>query len=367
MFVYNVGGLSEAQEIEIFHVIKTHRIDYAILIDTRRTKEQIKYVMKRVRMVAGPQFRVQSVHVKEHTTAPQRVGGQIHIYRADTVANLTFCAEDRRGALVYTDFLYGHTKFRIVSIYMPNRNDNEGSMWTDLGGEESHNMIYTTAGIRIKEAKENDFNVILGGDFNCGYEGEMRQRIHDMGLNPTGNSVDPSWRNASAASRIDHIFYGGNQITEAWGGPREMVSVLTDHMPVFGIYRVLTLVKESQTIPFRLQPDLKRHDKQAKDAIGKELARLQGKGDAEEDIRLITETTVNAHRYVIKKRSSKKWVDGWSPDMMAIQYAIRSLINIRRHLQGEHNFTRWTSETYNEGMTISMSLYAYATGTGERR
>jgi hypothetical protein len=185
----------------------------------------------------------------------------------------------------------------------------------------------------------------------------MRRRVTEMGLRGTGNTAEPSWRNATAASRIDHIFYGGSQITEAWGGPREMVSVLTDHMPVFGIYKVATTVHKVTDVRFILQPDLKKHDKYAKQAIQKELTRIQERRSAEEDINWVTETTVQAYRTVIRKRSCRKWVDGWSPDMMAIQYAIRALICIRRHLRGQHQETEWTAQTYRHGMNIILKRW----------
>jgi len=76
--IYNVGGLSEAQESELMHVIKTHKIDYAILLDTRKTNENLRYLRQRVRRALGPQFRMHAVATREKATAAQRIGGQVH-------------------------------------------------------------------------------------------------------------------------------------------------------------------------------------------------------------------------------------------------------------------------------------------------
>ena len=113
------------------------------------------------------------------------------------------------------------------------------------------------------EARERKWNVLYGGDFNCGFEGILKTKVEAMQLTPTGNTAEPSWRNAVTATRIDHIFYGGEDVIEAWGGPKEMAMVFTDHMPMFGVYKVPTKAEESPTVRFQLWPDLKRGDEKA--------------------------------------------------------------------------------------------------------
>jgi hypothetical protein len=215
-------------------------------------------------------------------------------------------------------------------------------------------MIYKAAEQRVTEARVAKRNVIYGGDFNCGYDGVLRENMENMQLRPTGNTTDSSWRNAVTASRIDHLFFGGDDILEAWGGPKEMVTVLTDHIPVFGYYKVSTKAEEVPSVPFQLWPDLKRGDARAAEDIKAAVLKVQRTLDPEMDIAMITEATVRAHRALATKRRRRKWRDGWSPDMMAMQYALRSLISIRRHLLGEARVKSWNVRTFKRGHSSIM-------------
>ena len=131
--------------------------------------------------------------------------------------------------------------------------------------------------LRVNEANENKSNIIVGGDFNCRLEGMMEEKISKIELINSSNVDEPSRRNATTSTRIDYMFYRGTDIKEAWGGPREMVTVLTDHMPIFGMYKINTIVSRVQEIRFTLQPDLKRHDAQAKEAIKRHWRRWNEK------------------------------------------------------------------------------------------
>ena len=352
--VYNVGGLSDGQEIELLHTMKTQRIDYAGLVDTRTTEEATRYLRQRIRQTLGPQYKVAAICIPQRASAARRVGGQLHIYRADVIEDMKFHAEDQRGALAYADFKYGTKQFRMVTTYLPNANEGEESLWTATGGPDSHNMLLHAAEAIIRDAKIKEKNIIYGGDFNMLLEGKLHECIKGMELTPTGNTDRPSWRNAVASSRIDFVFHWGNDITEAWGGPREMATVLTDHYPILGVFRVPTARNEVQAIRFQLQPDLKRGDKKAAENIRIALQRLRQRDNPNDDIRHVTTTTVRTWRKLHKKRSSRRWVDGWSPDMMAHQYAIWSLTAIRRHLYGEANAKVWTARDYRRGRNAEL-------------
>ena len=239
----------------------------------------------------------------------KRIGGQTHIYRADRIRDLKFQPEDYRGALVVTDFTFGSLQFRMISAYLPNENHSPDSLWTESGGRDAHRMIYKAADQRVAEAREAKRNVFFGGDFNCGYEGVLRDNIENMQLRPTGNTTDPSWRNAITATRIDHLFFAGDDIVEAWGGPKEMVTVLTDHIPVFGYYKVLTKAEEAPSVPFQLWPDLKRGDERAAEDIKAAVLKVQRASDPEMDIVMITEATVKAHRALVTRTRASPSAD----------------------------------------------------------
>ena len=85
-----------------------------------------------------------------------------------------------------------------------------------------------------------------------------------------------------------------------------MAMVFTDHMPMFGFYKVPTKAEEVPTVRFQLWPDLKRGDEKAIQDIKAALERLPAGNNAEEDIRRITETTVNAHRALVSERRKRK-------------------------------------------------------------
>ena len=350
---YNVNTLTEEREKEVVDMVIERKVDCTILLDTRKSKIQLRYICNRLKDALGPEYYVATAPVDAETVAGQRVGGQLWIVDMRTVSKPKFKVVTERGALAYVDGTVGNNeKIRIIGTYWPSRNPAGGSMWMQLGADQAIPTLKRCIGELIDEANEGGRTTVLAGDFNSdintndvyGVE-EARQR---WGLAHIANTEDKSWRNKRAQTRIDYVMGGGRQqgSLEALGGPVATSVNYTDHLPVLGLLRVPQTEACVRAARFDLDRDLARDNDMCIAKLKRTYKKWKLPSDPEEALDFVTTATVQAVRKYQGWRRLSRWRDGWSPTMIGLQTALRMAIRVRRHLRGEHKYTTWTQEEY---------------------
>ena len=161
----------------------------------------------------------------------------------------------------------------------------------------------------------------------------------------------------SRGSWIDHILHSGEpdyiNVLGAYNALGAELDDISDHKPLWGFFQVapaagLTIVRMARPRP---RPDLKVSDRRIlheyRATLSEVLYQLPAPGAglaaAESDMELATRYTVQLVTDLSRRRPPSHFKDGYSPEFMLRKWHLCAVLNIRRHLTGQHGKTRWIS------------------------
>ena len=245
-----------------------------------------------------------------------------------------------------------------VTLEWISRSRQAGCQGTIVGGDLNSTWLNSDPGGDrvIRNWCEN--NYLINGP----------RQIHDM----YGPPIEPNSgvhhhfvtrgnSNWSKYSWIDHILHTGRQenidIVGACNGFGADLADLSDHKPIWCIYRTALpaaprAIKMPATAPI---PELPRQDplliawfkEQMTDILYQIPNRVDELKESEEALELATKCTVHMTQRALEEfgqqRKVHKHKDGHSPEFMLRKWHLMSVIEIQRHLLGQHGKTRWTS------------------------
>ena len=183
---------------------------------------------------------------------------------------------------------------------------------------------------------------------------------------------------------IDHILHTGDRehidIVGACNSFGAEIDDVSDHKPIWGLYRTAkpaaaTVIPLPKSAP---RPELSRSDPRQIAVFKSRLADVlyqiphshETLAEAEEALEHATRFTVHLVRMINeefgKTNKCHKHKDGCSPEFMLRKWHLGGIIELKRHLLGQHGKTRWTSQTaIQRGIYyIFDSLKARASGMG---
>ena len=350
---YNVNTLTEEKEEEIVDIVVTRKVDCTILIDTRKSRVQTRHTIARLRDALGPEYYVGEAPVDPETQAAQRVGGQLWIVDVRTLRKPRFKCVTERGALAYIDATVGKDeRIRIIGTYWPLRNTSPTSMWQQLGGEQTIPTLKRYIGELVTEARGRNSTVVVAGDFNSDINKSDNYGLEEArkmwGLHHITSTTEASWRNKKSQTRIDYVMAGGDMRGSdmQMGGPVATPTNHTDHLPVLGLLLYWEADSTVRAARFELDRDLSRDNVVYQERLKQTYKKWELPEDPIEALEYVTTETVRTIRNLQGWKKRKRWRDGWSPTMAGLQTALQMAIRLRRHLRGEHKYSRWRSDQF---------------------
>jgi hypothetical protein len=156
---------------------------------------------------------------------------------------------------------------------------------------------------------------------------------------------------------IDHLLHAGDaeffEILGAFNDLGSLLDGLSDHKPLMAAYRTSPPLSTAATImpKPRPRPELPRSDTRqiaefqaGLSAMLSQVAPIASTIEqAEEALELSTQCVINLVRTLNDSHHSttKRHKDGYSPELVLRKFHLSAIIDIRRHLTGQHNTRRW--------------------------
>ena len=217
-YIHNIGGLTQAKQVDIGNTILAKKVDVVILLDTRITQARLKFVHKDLKtMLAG-------FHVVIYPTTEENgvtIGGAI-VITSPRVRSKSIHQLSPHGSLVEVTGSLGASTFAMYGTYVPQQNDAPGALASKItktlaadGADDTDPFIHLKDQLHqavTRTLAEKRF-IMVGGDFNASLletddPHDFRTLFHALQLSSAETNVSllrPTYINGTNRTRIDHL------------------------------------------------------------------------------------------------------------------------------------------------------------------
>ena len=378
---HNIGSLTIKEITPITSQFVRVNADVVILLDSRIPvsnqtwiNNRFRLALKNLKAMAYKFFHFPPYLVNNRA----RVGGTM-ILVSQRIKNPLPTTIINRGIASSIQGLFGTTPIIVIGTYWPVKNTiGPHSLWNQTCDELCTEDPVLGIKDRLRAFIEsNPLDLIIAGDFNTSTADpsldkyNITEWIAELGLNHASNANTvnrPSHSNSSypsdklRLSRIDYVFWKGNNILHPFSSPYKPKKLWADHRPLLSSFSLPDPTEHTIKMYLSLIPDVGRKDKAVIKAMEKydlQLATLID-GEPLDIIDNINRRTVDiCNRIILSriKRARRSGHDGWSPESGALQIQYDIIIKAICGLNGTAKSKKWTPLNYNKKIKRLKSLW----------
>ena len=370
-YIHNIGGLTQAKQVDIGNTILAKKIDVVILLDTRITQARLKFVHKDLKiMLAG-------FHVVIYPTTEENgvtIGGAV-VITSPRVRSKSIHQLSPHGSLVEVTGSLGASTFAMYGVYVPQQNDAPGALASKIsktlaadGADDTDPFTHLKDQLHqaVTRTLADKRFIMVGGDFNASLleaddPHDFRTLFHALQLTSAETNVSllrPTYINGTKRTRIDHLLTSHPEQVHLVAIHRS-VMFQQDHAALLASVRIKRLhdLNERWILPLK---QLRREHFDGADAD--QVAEIQAilcslppceHTDPSRRLQWYTDETMKRLKTAraVRIPPRHKLTKFWCPENVALDICLRLIVSIRTLLRHE----QWTKQRMTEVASTALT------------